>query len=131
VAGYNPKKGAAACFFTLNLIPFGWVAGHSPKRDAADLENHEKIPLFNCFWLGIWRNGVLFILILTRFFHLVCRNSGWACSEIRTKTRNPPKSQYSVFQGIAGQARNDRKQEQGIAGQTRNDSQFHLRSKIY
>jgi hypothetical protein len=53
VAGYSPKKDAAAGFFNLNFISFDRLAGYSPKKSTADPENHEKIPLFLCFWLGI------------------------------------------------------------------------------
>jgi len=53
VAGYSPKKGAAAGFLALNFIPFTQVAGYSPKKDAADPEKHEKTPLFICFWPNI------------------------------------------------------------------------------
>jgi len=53
VAGYSPKKDAAAGFFPLNFTFFAGVAGYSPKKDAADPEKYEKIPLFICFWPDI------------------------------------------------------------------------------
>jgi hypothetical protein len=49
MAGYSPKKDAAADFFPLNFILFDRVAGYSPKKNAAAPENCEKIPLFICF----------------------------------------------------------------------------------
>jgi len=42
------------------------------------------------------------------------------CGRSAAKTRNHPKSQYTVFQGMAGQARHDRL-VQGIPRQARND----------
>ncbi|MDR0206258.1 MAG: hypothetical protein LBI45_03240 [Bacteroidales bacterium] len=42
VAGYSPKKCAAADCFALNFVPLTQVAGYSPKKDAADPEKRKK-----------------------------------------------------------------------------------------